>query len=237
MNFKNIISFTFFLFIFNISFAAGGNSFEMKAVYDINNKASLQRGAKYYVNYCMGCHSLKYLRYSNVAKDLDIDPEIFEQNLIFSSAKLGDNMIIPMNKDDAISWFGALPPDLSLTARSRGANWIYSYLNSYYVDDKRPTGFNNLTYPNTAMPHVLADLQGEQILLDDGQNKFEISSPGSYDKINYQKATNDITNFLVYASEPIKSKRHAIGFWVLLFIFAFTVIAYYTKKEYWKDYK
>jgi len=221
--------------------AAGQKSqilLDYKAIENINNKASLQRGAKYFVNYCSGCHSLKYMRMNTLAKDLGIEEEIFIKNLVFSSKKIGETMTKSMSDKDAENWFGAIPPDLSLTARSKGSDYIYSLLNTYYTDSSTITGYNNLAYPNTSMPHILVNLQGEQKLVLDPNNKpkkLEKISEGFNSEEEYQQITNDITNFLVYVSEPAKLKRYSMGFWVLLFIFIFGVLAYYTKKEFWKD--
>tara|TARA_Y100000022_G_scaffold190693_1_gene191089 strand:- start:3588 stop:4313 length:726 start_codon:yes stop_codon:yes gene_type:complete len=211
---------------------------DFKAVNNINNKSSLQRGAKYFVNYCSGCHSLKYMRMSTLANDLDIDEETFLKNLMFSDKKIGETMTIAMKESDALLWFNAVPPDLSLTARSKGADYIYAKLNTYYEDDSAITGYNNLALPNSSMPNILAGLQGGQKIILDSQNKpvsLEKTSEGKYSEEEYKQLTNDITNFLVYVSEPAKLKRFSMGFWVLLFIFIFTIIAYYTKKEFWKD--
>ena len=241
MNKKNIIIFAALISIGNLSFASAKTSNlikEYKATNNISNKASLQRGAKYFVNYCSGCHSLKYMRMSTLANDLGIEEKIFAKNLIFSSKKIGETMTIAMNAVDAEKWFGAAPPDLSLIARSKGADYVFAKLNTYYEDDESLTGYNNLAYPNTSMPNILANLQGGQKLILDSHNKpekFTKVSTGSYSEKEYQQLTNDITNFLVYVSEPAKLKRYSMGFWVLMFIFLFTVIAYYTKKEFWKD--
>ena len=225
----------------SVSYAASQKSElaeDYKAINNINNKASLQRGAKYFVNYCSGCHSLKYMRMSTLAEDLNIEEAVFSQNLLFSNKKIGETMTISMSESDAIMWFNAVPPDLSLIARSKGADYIYQKLNTYYEDDSSPTGFNNIALPNTSMPNILAGLQvGQKLLLDD-KNKpvsFVKISEGTHSDIEYKQLTNDITNFLVYVSEPAKLRRYSMGFWVLMFIFIFTVIAYYTKKEFWKD--
>ena len=204
----------------------------------INNKSSLQRGAKYFVNYCSGCHSLKYMRMSTLAEDLDIDEALFSKNLLFNNKKIGETMTIAMKESDAIEWFNAVPPDLSLTARSKGANYIYSKLNTYYEDDSSATGYNNVALPNSSMPNILAGLQGGQKIILDSEEKplrLEKVSNGTLSEIEYKELTNDITNFLVYVSEPAKLRRYSIGFWVLMFLFVFTIIAYYTKKEFWKD--
>lgn len=239
---KNIIiSLLIILTLSNISYSAAKKSGivdNYKAINNINNKASLQRGAKYFMNYCSGCHSLKYMRMSTLAEDLDIEETVFSKNLIFADKKIGETMTIAMKESDALIWFNAAPPDLSLTARSKGADYIYAKLNTYYEDDNTATGFNNLALPNTSMPNILAGLQGGQKVILDSNNTpiaLEVKSKGTYDENEFKQMTNDITNFLVYVSEPAKLKRYSIGFWVLLFIFIFTIIAYYTKKEFWKD--
>jgi ubiquinol-cytochrome c reductase cytochrome c1 subunit len=178
------------------------------------------------------------MRMSTLAEDLDIEETVFSKNLIFADKKIGETMTIAMKESDALIWFNAAPPDLSLTARSKGADYIYAKLNTYYEDDNTATGFNNLALPNTSMPNILAGLQGGQKVILDPNNTpiaLEVKSKGTYDENEFKQMTNDITNFLVYVSEPAKLKRYSIGFWVLLFIFIFTIIAYYTKKEFWKD--
>ena len=238
---NNILAFIFLIVISNISYAASVKSelsTKYKATSNINNKASLQRGAKHFVNYCSGCHSLKYMRMSTLAQDLGIEEAVFSKNLLFTDKKIGETMTIAMKDSDAVIWFNAVPPDLSLTARSKGADYIYSKLNTYYEDDSTTTGYNNVALPNTSMPNILANLQGGQKLVLDSNNNpisLEKISDGTYTEIEYKQLTNDITNFLVYVSEPAKLKRYSMGFWVLLFIFIFTIIAYYTKKEFWKD--
>lgn len=238
---KNIVFFVLLIVFNSASYSASQKSellAKYKAVNNISNKASLQRGAKYFMNYCSGCHSLKYMRMSTLAEDLNIEETVFSQNLLFSNKKIGETMTIPMNKSDAEIWFNAVPPDLSLTARSKGADYIYSKLNTYYEDDSSPTGFNNIALPNSSMPHVLAGLQGGQTIVLDSNNKpvsFIKNSEGTNSEIEYKQLTNDITNFLAYVSEPAKLRRYSMGFWVLMFIFIFTIIAYYTKKEFWKD--
>ena len=178
---------------------------------------------------------------SNSAKREKIKTYTFDLHgfsLEDANKKIGETMTIPMKEEDAIQWFGALPPDLSLTARSKGADYIYAKLNTYYEDDNSATGYNNIAYPNTSMPHILADLQGGQKLVLDSKNNpvsFSKTSEGSFSDDEYRQLTNDITNFLVYVSEPAKLKRQSIGFWVLMFLFIFTILAYYTKKEFWKD--
>jgi ubiquinol-cytochrome c reductase cytochrome c1 subunit len=219
---KNIIiSLLIILTLSNVSYSAakkGGIVDNYKAINNINNKASLQRGAKYFMNYCSGCHSLKYMRMSTLAEDLDIEETVFAKNLIFADKKIGETMTIAMKESDALIWFNAAPPDLSLTARSKGADYIYAKLNTYYEDDNTATGYNNLALPNTSMPNILAGLQGGQKVILDSNNTpiaLEVKSKGTYDENEFKQMTNDITNFLVYVSEPAKLKRYSIGFWVL----------------------
>ena len=171
---KNIIiSLLIILTLSNVSYSAakkGGIVDNYKAINNINNKASLQRGAKYFMNYCSGCHSLKYMRMSTLAEDLDIEETVFSKNLIFADKKIGETMTIAMKESDALIWFNATPPDLSLTARSKGADYIYAKLNTYYEDDNTATGFNNLALPNTSMQNILAGLQGGQKVILDSNN-------------------------------------------------------------------
>jgi ubiquinol-cytochrome c reductase cytochrome c1 subunit len=212
---------------------------------DISNTESLQRGARNFMNYCSGCHSLKYLRYNRMAADLKIPESELVKNLMFTTDKPFDgiNSAMPPDSQD---WFGKQPPDLSLMARERGPDYLYSYLKGYYQDKTRIWGVNNLFLPNTAMPHVLADLQGLQkpvfknepdehnsarmVLVD-----VEAMSAGAMKPEEYDQFVRDIANFLDYAGEPIKDKRQSMGVFVMLFLLVFFVFAYLLKKEYWKD--
>jgi len=211
---------------------------------NVKDTASLQRGAKWYVNYCFGCHSLSFQRYNRLAKDLKLTDEEVMQNLVFSDAKIGDTMDIAMDPDQAAEWFGKTPPDLSLTGRSRGADWIYSYLRSFYVDSTG--GWNNTILPNAAMPHVLWELQGIQTPIYRQETSeggfthevidhFEITTPGIQTEEEYEETARDIAAFLEYVGEPAKLQRKAIGVWVILFLVLFTLIAYLLKAEYWRD--
>ncbi|MDF1828750.1 cytochrome c1 [Cycloclasticus pugetii] len=227
-------------------FAAGGAIELESARIDLDNKASLQRGAKYFVNYCLSCHSAKQLRYSRMAKDLEIPPELVELNLMFTGEKIFDGMTISMRPEDAVKWFGVNPPDLSLIARSRGSDWLYTYLKSFYVDASRPFGVDNALFPKVGMPHVLADLQGMQqavykdVELEDGSirkviDRLEIVEPGRMTEKEFDKAMNDLVNFMTYMGEPAKLERQRLGWKVLMFIFLMIVVFYFLKKEYWKD--
>ena len=180
---------------------------------------SKQRGARLFVNYCYGCHSLKYLRYERLVEDLRIPEELVKENLMFVGEKTGEQMRNAMRPASSKQWFGASPPDLTLEARLRGVDWLYSYLISFYPDESRPWGVNNRVFKDVGMPHVLEGLQVEL-----GPEKFEA-------------AMADLTNFLAYASEPTKQKREHIGVFVLLFLAVLAVPAYFLNREYWKDVK
>ena len=214
----------------------GGVHLEDPAV-DLTDHASLQRGARLFVNYCMGCHSLKYERYQRMGEDLGIPKEAVKKNLMFTADKIGEPMAINMRADQAAEWFGASPPDLSLITRRRGEDWIYTYLRSFYKDDSRPWGVNNTVFPKVGMPHVLWRLQGVQRLVSEegGKPEFELIQKGSMDPEEFDSAMRDLTAFLAYVAEPIKVERQRLGVWVLLFISVFFVLAYLLKKEYWKD--
>jgi ubiquinol-cytochrome c reductase cytochrome c1 subunit len=212
---------------------------------DINDIESLQRGARNFMNYCSGCHSLTYVRYNRLGADLKI-PQRDLANLMFTSTKVGDGIVSAMPADAAANWFGRVPPDLSLIARERGPDYLYSYLKGYYVDSTRPWGVNNLYLPSVAMPDVLANLQGLQKAVyqnepDAGGSArmvlvgVEALSPGTLSAQEYDVFVRDITNFLDYCGEPIKAKRQSMGRFVTLFLLVGFVLAYLLKKEYWKD--
>ena len=216
---------------------------------DTGSEASLQRGAAAFMGYCSGCHGLKYLRYNRIGKDLGISEELMKANLMPAGAKMGDHVLsaMPAASADPIKpaepeqWFGRAPPDLSLTARSRGAEWIYSYLLGFYLDGKRATGVNNLVLPNASMPHVLGDLQGYQKLEapKEGEEhhkpEFELVIKGSLTPAEYKEFVGDLTNFLVYAGEPGRNHRISVGIGALIFLVIFGICAYLLKVEYWKD--
>ncbi|MDP9082150.1 MAG: cytochrome c1 [Pseudomonadota bacterium] len=212
---------------------------------DINNVDSLQRGARNFMNYCSGCHSLKYLRYNRIAADLQIPEPELVANLMFTTDKPFETVNTSM-PPDAESWFGKQPPDLSLMARARGVDYIYSFLKGFYVDKSRPWGVNNLYLPSTAMPDVLVGRHGLQKPVFKNQADargsaqmvlvgVESMSPGAMKPEEYDQFVRDIANFLDYAGEPIKAKRQSMGIFVMLFLLVFFVFAYLLKKEYWKD--
>ena len=229
-----------------LGFAAGGGAKLDDANIDLGDNESLQRGAKYFMNYCLSCHSAKYQRYNRMAKDLGLTEEEVINNLMFTTDKIGDTMNIAMTEEQGTAWFGNPPPDLSVLIRARGVDWVYTYLRSFYLDDKRPFGVNNVVFPDVGMPHVLWELQGAQkavfITEKDAQgnerqvfDRFEPVTPGLLSAEEYDQVARDLTAFMSYIGEPIQMERKRLGVWVLLFIAVFFVFAYLLKKEYWKD--
>lgn len=230
-----------------VGFAAGGSGVHLdKANIDPTNKNSLQRGARTFVNYCLSCHSAAYQRYNRLGTDLGISEEDIIENLMFTGEKTGDHMTVAVTKQDAKSWFGAAPPDLTLVARVRGVDWLYTYMRTFYLDDSRPFGVNNLVFSNVGMPHVLWELQGWQkpvyktVIEHDGTEhqmieSLELVEAGLLTVPEYDKTVRDLVNFLAYMAEPIKQERQALGIKVILFLLVFFVLAYLLKKEYWKD--
>jgi len=206
---------------------------------NLRDEASLQRGAHLFFNYCVGCHSLKYMRYSRIAQDLHLSEQDVMKDLDFTGAKFDDPVLSHMQTDVATTAFGKAPPDLSLEVSAKGADWVYAYLNSFYLDPKSPVGWNNTVLPNAAMPFPLWKLQGEQAAVTKPGSatvdKLELAHPGQLSPAQYRQATRDLVNFLDYVSEPAVMQRHAYGVWVVLFLALFTFLAYLLKKEYWKD--
>ncbi len=227
-----------------LALAAGGHVALEKANIDLTDQASLQSGAKYFMNYCMGCHSLKYMRYNRMAEDLGIDETNLRQNLIFGDAKPGDLMTNAMRPEDGEKWFGVAIPDLTLVTRWRSPDWVYTYLKSFYTDPTRPYGVNNLVFPAVGMPHVLAGMQGvqEPVFAEHHEgggtpvvSGVKLTQPGSLSPDQYDAMVRDITAFLTYAGEPIQLERRRLGIYVLLFLGLFFILAYALKKEFWKD--
>jgi ubiquinol-cytochrome c reductase cytochrome c1 subunit len=228
--------------------SAGGDVIQ-HANNDVANTASLQRGARNFVNYCMGCHSARYVRYSRLGEDLGLSEAQVMENLMFSGERIHDTMKSALRPDDAARWFGVPPPDLTLIARSRGTDYIYSFLKSFYLDPSRPSGVNNLVLPGTSMPHVLWGLQGYQEAEYDGQSDaehnavhkkfkgFKLAAPGSMTPAEYDQFVRDTVNFLDYIAEPMQLERRNLGMRVLAFLFVFFLFAWFLKKEYWKDVK
>ena len=204
---------------------------------DPNNQASLQRGAKTFVNYCLNCHSAAYMRYNRL-QDIGLSDAQIKANLLFGDQKVGDTMTVAMNKADAKAWFGATPPDLSVEARARGADWLYSYLRSFYRDDTRPTGWNNLVFDKVAMPHVLWQLQGQQVLKENeatGEHALVLVTKGTMTPAQYNQTVADLVNYLVFMAEPFKQQDKKLGLLVLAFLSLLLLLTYYLKKEFWKD--
>lgn len=211
--------------------------------------ASIQRGAKLFVNYCLNCHSASSMRYNRLM-DLGLTEQQIKDNLMFTSEKVGDHMNIAMTRKDGAAWFGAQPPDLSVIARSRGADWLYTYLRSFYRDDSRPTGWNNTVFPNVGMPHALWELQGQLVKEEPkhaegaeapkhgeshGAPKLVLQEPGTMTSNEYDAAVADLVNYLVFQGEPAQTRRVQIGTLTLLFLGVLLVVAFALKKEYWKD--
>lgn len=221
--------------------AAGAGPQLEHADVDLSDKASLQRGAKLFVNYCLSCHSAAYQRYNRMGQDIGLSDEQIKENLLLAAEKVGDTMTIAMPQADAKRWFGNPPPDLSVMARARGADYIYTYLKTFYIDESRPFGVNNAVFPDVGMPHVLWELEGMKKAITRTEHDktvitgYEIVKPGSMSETEYDQAARDLTNFMVYMAEPVALKRQTIGIWVLLFLALFFVVAYALKKEYWKD--
>lgn len=218
----------------------------MHAEVNLSDQASLQRGVQVFVNYCLGCHSAAFMRYSRIAKDLEISEDILRENLMFGTDKPGDTMTVNMTKDDAVQFFGVAPPDLSVTARARGADWLYTYFMTFYRDDSRPFGVNNLAFKDSAMPHVLWKKQGwQKAVMREKENSdgsitevidhLELDTPGELDEQEYSGMVMDLVNFMVYLGEPIKLQRYKIGAWVMVYLFILLIIVYLLKKEYWRD--
>ncbi len=230
-----------FLFCVSISSFGASSGMPLKPVMiDLGNKASLQRGAQIFFNNCSGCHTLKYHRYSKFVGDLGLSEQMIKDNLILTTSKglktkLGSAITNSVNPDAIKEVFGVIPPDLTLTARSRGSEWIYTFLTSFYEDNSRPMGVNNLLYPNVNMPHVLWYKEGLKVLKDNNQLVVKVN--GQLSQKEYENEITDLVNFLTYVSEPAQLERYRIGFWVILFLVFFSFITYLLKIEYWRDVK
>lgn len=210
-----------------------------KAPVNLGDTESLQSGAKTFVNYCLSCHSASYMRYNRL-NDIGLKDAQIKDNLMFAADKVGETMDVAMRKSDGKVWFGAAPPDLTVIARARGADWLYSYLRGFYRDDTRPTGWNNTIFDKVGMPHVLFQLQGDQELHVEKHGEHEVSTlvlvkPGKLSVADYDKMVGDLVNYLVYMGEPAKLVRTKLGVFVLLFLVVLLGVSYALKKEYWKD--
>jgi ubiquinol-cytochrome c reductase cytochrome c1 subunit len=251
---KNLI--TFFLLCFPVMAMAssGGHKLEHADI-NLENKQSLRNGAKLFVNYCMSCHSASYMRYNRMARDIGLSDKQVLDNMIFvgnfekdergEAKKPGDLMTVAMQKKDAKAFFGTEVPDLTVVSRARGADWLYTYLTSFYADETRPFGVNNELFHNVGMPHVLWQLQGmkKKVTVKEKDShgheaehvKFETITEGTMSDVEYKRAMNDLVNFMVYMGEPIKMERQRIGIFVMFFLIFMFVLAYLLKKEYWND--
>lgn len=232
------------------AFASGHVHLEHASI-DTSDMDSVKRGAKHFVDYCFSCHSAKYMRFNRIGRDTGMSDAELRKDLIFTTnakgepTKLGELMTVAMTKDYAKQAFGGAIPDLTLEARARGADWVYTYLHSFYADPYRPTGVNNTVFPDVGMPHVLASLQGLQKAVyktEEHQgikvetiDHLELEQPGSMTEEEYDAFVSDLVNFMVYLSEPVQNERKSLGWKVLLFLAVFFVFAYMLKKEYWKD--
>lgn len=221
---------------------ATGDDFELdEADIDLTDNGSLQRGAQHYVTYCLGCHSAKHIRYLRMAYDFNIEEEKVLNEIAPEGTGIYDKMLSAMNERDAEKWFGINPPDLSLIARSRGADWLYTYLRSFYVDNSKRLGINNALHKDVGMPNPFWQLQGMQkpvymnISGKEALTSLSLAKPGTMSSKEFDSLVNDLVNFLVYVGEPHQLERIRMGKYVLFYILMFIVVAYLLKKEYWKD--
>ena len=223
-----------------VAFASEAGLHLDRAPVNLTDHDSLQRGARMFVNYCLNCHSAGVMRYSRL-QDIGLTEDQIKDNLMFAAEKPGETMKVGMSKADAKAWFGATPPDLSVIARSRGADWLYTYLRGFYRDESRATGWNNTVFDKVGMPHVMWNLQGEMVprYKKEGAHevieRLELVKPGSVTLAEYDAMVGDLVNYLVWMGEPAQVQRKQLGVIVLLFLAVFFVVAYYLKKEFWKD--
>lgn len=240
-------------FIFCSSNINANSNIQIKKIdIDLSSKQSLQKGAKIFFNQCQGCHSLKYIRYSTLAegvgltatKDKSIEL-IIQESFMHSIKSINENnpILSSISKENGIKWFGKVPPDLSLIARYRGPNWLYTYMKSFYKDPARPWGVNNLLFPDVGMPHVLLKLQGLQIIKDnidkttDPDQMLELTENGSLSKNEYNNMIKDLVTFLSYVGEPAQLERKSLGIKIVIFLFILMILLFFLKKDYWKDVK
>ena len=229
---------TVLLFAPVLAFAAGAELHLDTAPDRANDKPALQRGAKVFVNYCLNCHSASYMRYNRL-EDIGLTTEQIKDNLLFTADKVGEPMRVAMQRADAKVWFGAAPPDLTVIARARasefgsGPDWLYTYLRSFYRDENRPTGWNNVVFANVGMPHVLWELQGDQVMGAD--HKLRLTKPGKLSAAEYDQMVGDLVGFLKHMGEPMAEFRKRLGVIVLIVLGIIFVFAYALKREFWKD--
>lgn len=232
------------VFMMQITWASGSMMPMHSVTIDLKDKERLQRGARIFMNYCSGCHSLKYMRYNRMAEDLglttfdgQIDEDLLKNNLIFTQSTIYDPIQIAMPEEDAKQWFGIVPPDLSLSARDRGPIWIYNYLKSFYHDESRPFKTNNLLFPDVAMPNILEPLMGKTVLAEDSklhESYLLLVRHGEMFENEFDSALQDLITFLVYVGEPAKLIRYQLGFFVIAFLCILWIVAYALKRSYWK---
>ncbi len=244
---KRILFVITLLLMQSVAFAQEGGFPLDHVKIDLSNHASLQRGAKLFVNYCMGCHSAKFMRYKRFADFAGIPEKLVQKDLIFTrDTKPGNHMNNAMPNKEAAKWFGAPPPDLTLMAQARGVDYLYTYLRSFYIDKTRPWGTNNAVFPKVGMPDVLWQMQGlqkpvyETVKDADGAEQkvikgFQQVQPGTLTPREFDRSVTDLVNFMAYISEPIKQEREHLGGWVLLYLVLAFVVFYLLKREYWKD--
>ncbi|MEW6514433.1 MAG: cytochrome c1 [Pseudomonadota bacterium] len=219
-------------------FAAGAELHLDKAPDRARDLPALQNGAKIFINYCLNCHSASYMRYNRL-RDIGLTERQIRDNLLFTQDKVGELMTIAMRRSESKQWFGAAPPDLTVIARARGsaygsgADWLYTYLRGFYRDDTRPTGWNNTVFANVGMPHVLWELQGEQVMGDD--HKLKLAKPGLLKPAEYDAMVADLVGYLNYMGEPVQNYRKELGVVVLIALAILFVFAYALKREYWRD--
>jgi ubiquinol-cytochrome c reductase cytochrome c1 subunit len=246
---KNILVVLYTILFSGLVLASGDHIKLDKANVDVRDYASLQRGAKIYMTTCATCHSLKYVRYKEMAKQIemvdssgDILVDVVNDGLMYSGGKITDNVLSALSKDDGEQWFGKSPPDLSLVARARGVDWIYTYLRTFYQDDAKLWGVNNIVFPDVAMPHVLLNYQGLKGLSDPNKGEsshvnLKLIKQGSLNEKEFDLMVLDLVNFLSYVGEPHQVERKKLGIWVIFFLSILLVLVYLVKREYWKDVK
>jgi ubiquinol-cytochrome c reductase cytochrome c1 subunit len=238
---KKSLSISILLAVFSLAVAAEESVELLEANIDPEDRGSIVHGAKHFVKYCLGCHSIKHIRYQRIAKDFGLDDKKVLTEIAPQGATIYNQMHTAMNAHDSAKWFGIQPPDLSLVARSRGADWLNTYLRSFYSDPSKPLGTNNTVFKDVGMPNVFWQLQGEQqpeFIDDDGNktiSKLTLTTPGSVSEQEFDTMVNDLVNFLVYVGEPVKLERERMGKYVVFYLLMFLVIAYLLKKEFWKD--
>ena len=242
-NFKFLLA--SFSFVAASAFASGADVHLDVAPINLKDTASLQRGAKTFVNYCLNCHNAQFMRYSHLTQ-IGLTEQQIKENLMFTTTKFGDTMVSALDPADAKDWFGGVPPDLTLSARVRGSDWLYTYLRGFYRDDASTTGWNNTVFKNVAMPHVLHDLQGTQTMGKVGERqghdgkmepvmKLNVDRAGSMSAAEYDRYVADLVNYMTYMAEPVRTQRTQLGVLALFFlVFAF-FITLWLKNEYWKD--